>query len=150
MLKGLWNPRPHHASNDPLDRVLGSLEREVMEVMWAGDALLVRDVQTRLERPIAYTTVMTTLDRLFKKGFVAREREGRAFRYRAERSREQIQAGLAAGVLSGVLSTGSDTAMPFLSNLVDAVSNDDGGVEMLDRLEALVREKKRLLQERKG
>ncbi len=117
--------------------------------MWGGEHLVVRDVQARLQRPFAYTTVMTTLDRLFKKGFATRVREGRAFRYAAARTREEIQSALAAGVLSGVLLGGGDAAMPILSNLVEAVSDEEGGAELLDHLEQLVREKRRLLQERK-
>lgn len=148
-MKGLWNSRAREPGGDPLDDVLGSLERDVMSVMWAGGDLVVREVQTRLHRPIAYTTVMTTLDRLFKKGLVTRVRQGRAFSYTAVRSREETQAALAAGVVSGVLSGGAEAAMPILSTLVDAVSEDVGGAELLDRLDALVQEKRRLLQERK-
>lgn len=150
MFKGLWPGRPRAGAGDPLGAALGSLERHVMEVMWAGGDLVVRDVQTRLQRPIAYTTVMTTLDRLFKKGFVTRVRQGRAFSYTAARSRQQTQAALAAGLLSGVLAGGSGAAaMPILSNLVDAVSDEDGGAELLERLEALVHEKRRLLREQR-
>ena len=138
MVKGWWGG------------ALGSLERDVMDIMWSGERLVVRDVQVRLGRPIAYTTVMTTLDRLFKKGFVTRAREGRAFRYIAARTREQAQAALAAGVLSGVLAGDRMAVEPILSNLVDAVGDDAGSAELLDRLEAMVREKRRLLQERKG
>lgn len=129
---------------------LGTLERDVMDIMWTGERLVVRDVQDRLGRPIAYTTVMTTLDRLFKKGFVTRAREGRAFRYAAARTREQAQAALAAGVLSGVLAGDRKAVEPILSNLVDAVGDEAGSAELLDRLEAMVQEKRRLLQERKG
>ena len=129
---------------------LGSLERDVMDIMWSGGSLVVRDVQERLGRPIAYTTVMTTLDRLFKKGFVTREREQRAFRYTAARTREQAQAALAAGVLSGVLDGDRKAVEPILSNLVDAVGDDAVSAELLDRLETMVHEKRRLLLERKG
>lgn len=143
-----WGGRAAGAPGDPMDGLLGTLERQVMDVLWASGDLRVRDVQTRLQRPIAYTTVMTTLDRLFKKGFVTRVRQGRAFSYTAARSREQFQAVIAAGMLSTVLPGNADAAMPVLSNLVDAVSAGDGGAELLDRLEAIVRERKRLLQER--
>jgi predicted transcriptional regulator len=142
-----WLPRAAGAPGDPLGGLLGSLERQVMDVMWAGGALLVRDVQGRLERPVAYTTVMTTLDRLYKKGLVTRERQGRAFSYTAARSREQLHAAVAARMLSNALSGGAETALPVLSNLVDAVSAGDGGAELLDRLEAVVRERRRQLQE---
>ena len=131
-------------AGDPL-RALGRLERDVMEVMWRGSEMPVRDVQTALTRSIAYTTVMTTLDRLFKKGLVSRRREGRAFLYSAAQTREQMAATLTGGVLRGLFADAPGEARPFLSNLVDAVS--DGDAQLLDELERLVREKR---DERKG
>jgi predicted transcriptional regulator len=69
----------------------GSLERAVMEVLWARDApATVRDVVAALpNRDLAYTTVMTVLDRLRKKGVVRREPAGRAWRYRAAASKDE-------------------------------------------------------------
>jgi predicted transcriptional regulator len=60
---------------------LGHLESRVMDVLWARGESSVRDVSEQLERPLAYTTVMTTLDRLFKKGVLARRKAERAFVY---------------------------------------------------------------------
>ena len=64
---------------------LGDLERAVMEALWAAATPLVaRDVAAALDRPdLAYTTVLTVLSRLERKGFVAREKDGRAHAYRA-------------------------------------------------------------------
>jgi predicted transcriptional regulator len=61
---------------------LGDLERAIMDVLWETDtSLTVREVSARLtERNLAHTTVMTVLDRLAKKGFARRERDGRATR----------------------------------------------------------------------
>ncbi|MER7330301.1 MULTISPECIES: BlaI/MecI/CopY family transcriptional regulator [unclassified Micromonospora] len=73
---------------------LGDLERAVMDVLWdsvpaTSDGITVREVADALDgRELAYTTVMTVLDRLAGKGMVQREREGRAWRYRAAASRE--------------------------------------------------------------
>ena len=147
MFKGLWGTHWRRTERDPLGAALGSLERQVMEVVWDGTSFTVRDVHARLSRPVAYTTVMTTLDRLFKKGFVSRTREGRAFVYTAARTRAEVGAAMASGVLGGLLSQGSVAAIPILSNLVDAVSAQDGGVELLDALEALVRERRRQIEE---
>lgn len=147
MFKGLWGTHWRRTERDPLGAALGSLERQVMEVVWDGTSFTVRDVHARLSRPVAYTTVMTTLDRLFKKGFVARTRQGRAFLYTAARSRAEVEAAMASGVLGGLLSQGSAGAIPILSNLVDAVSAQDGGSELLDALETLVRERRRKLEE---
>lgn len=67
-----------------------------MEQLWAlppDGWLSVREVLERLvDRDLAYTTVMTVLDRLAKKDLVSRERVGRAWRYRATASRDQLTA----------------------------------------------------------
>lgn len=78
-------------------RSLGSLERSVMDVLWgATSPLTVREVQDGLEtsgtHDLAYTTVMTVLDRLGTKEMVSRERDGRAFRYTAALTREAATA----------------------------------------------------------
>ena len=111
-----------------------------MEIIWQIESASVRDVQQRLPRTPAYTTVMTTLDRLFKKGFVSRVRHGRAFMYSAAHSRTQVEAAVTAGLLTGFLEE-SSRARPLLSNFVDVVAAQDEA--LLDELDALIREKKR-------
>ena len=74
---------------------LGELESAVMDVLWrSAEPLRVRDVRDRLApaRPLAYTTVMTVLDNLHRKGFTEREMTGRAYRYRPAASREEVTA----------------------------------------------------------
>ena len=74
---------------------LGELEAAVMDVLWGSDvSFRVRDVRTRLApaRPLAYTTVMTVLDNLHRKGWAHRELDGRAYLYRAAASREEETA----------------------------------------------------------
>jgi predicted transcriptional regulator len=75
---------------------LGELERAIMDVLWdASEPLTVRQVSACLtERDLAHTTVMTVLDRLAKKGFARRGRNGRAWMYRAAESREAYVAEL--------------------------------------------------------
>lgn len=76
--------------------VLGDLERAVIEHLWAqgeqAGGVTVREVHDAIgvERGLAYTTLMTVLDRMTKKGLVQRERDGRAWRYLAAASREQL------------------------------------------------------------
>ncbi len=96
----------------PSSRSLGSLERSVMDVLWrTTSALTVREVPERLEAggsaDLAYTTVMTVLDRLGAKEMVSRERDGRAFRYTAALSREAATAELLNATLD---SSGDRTA----------------------------------------
>jgi predicted transcriptional regulator len=82
----------------PLSSRMGDLERAVLDRLWAlgPEWSTVRDVHEALsqDRDIAYTTVMTVMDRLAKKGVVQRERAGRANRYRAAGSRGEMTADL--------------------------------------------------------
>jgi predicted transcriptional regulator len=146
MFNGFWRPAWLGGGRDPLRAALGRLEREVMDVVWLGGASTVRDVQARLPRTVAYTTVMTTLDRLFKKGFVCRSRAGRAFVYTAAGTREDVGAAVASGLLGGLLAQNAGSAGTLLSNLVDVVGECDD--RLLDDLEALVREKRRQMKAR--
>lgn len=75
---------------------LGDLERAVMDVLWSRPSpATVREVAAALtDRELAYTTVMTVLDRLSRKGFLDREPDGRAWRYRPVQSREAYVAEL--------------------------------------------------------
>lgn len=146
MLRKLLGGRWSGAAGDPVETALGTLEREVMDVLWREGDLSVRDVQSRLLRPIAYTTVMTTLDRLYKKGVLLRRQSGRAFFYSAAVTRPQLQAQIASSVLAGVLQ--SRDAAPVLSNLIDSVSAQDGGADLLEKLETMVRDKRRQLQKK--
>jgi predicted transcriptional regulator len=141
MFNGFWRPAWLGRGRDPLRAAFGHLEREVMEVVWQSGAVTVRDVQGRLAREVAYTTVMTTLDRLFKKGFVERTRDGRAFVYSAAHSRQQVESAVATGLLTRFLEDAKSTARPLLSNLVDVVAERDEA--LLEELATLVREKQR-------
>ena len=116
-----------------------------MDTMWRGGHLSVRDVQAQLANPAAYTTVMTTLDRLFKKGLVQRKRDGRAFLYTRGVERHELEASMTTGLLNGMLSGGPGATRPFLSNLVDAVGDSDNA--LLDELERLVRDKRERLKD---
>jgi predicted transcriptional regulator len=140
----LWGFRP---AEDGLHG-LGSLERRAMEAVWRLGRARVRDVRDALERSVAYTTVMTVLDRLYKKGVLERQRDGRAFVYSAVASPEELQSSVAMGLLRRALRAGPEAATPVLSNLVDAVGDRDR--ELLDELDRLVREKRRALKRREG
>jgi predicted transcriptional regulator len=81
----------------------GDLEAAIMDVMWAADRpLRVREVASELhrERPLAFNTVQTVLENLFRKGWLNRSRDGRAHFYVTVRSREEYVAGLLEEVLA--------------------------------------------------
>jgi predicted transcriptional regulator len=96
-----------------------------MDVLWENDSpLTVRAVSERLtERDLAHTTVMTVLERLAKKGFALRERDGRAWQYRAAASREAYVTEL---MLSALDQTGDRQAA--LARFARSVSDSEARV----------------------
>src|SRR5581483_6837181 len=84
-------------------RMMGPLEIAVMEILWAGGESSVHDVVARLPRALAYTTVMTTLDRLYKKGLLDRRKEERAFLYAPRLSRAEWERKRAGDFLAAFL-----------------------------------------------
>jgi predicted transcriptional regulator len=120
---------------------LGPLERRVMDHLWhEARPATVRDVRNALGGRLAYTTLMTTLDRLHKKGLLDRRRDGKAFVYSPRLSRGEFHGGLLRRLLDRALGGGA-SATPVLSSLVDTVGEHDR--ELLDQLERLVQRKRR-------
>lgn len=122
-----------------LGAFFGKLEVRVLEAMWRRrEPVSVRDLQPDFPAT-AYTTLMTTLDRLHRKGVLSRMKAGRAFVYRPCYTRHELRLGLAENALDIILGTRA-AARPLLSFLLDAVSRRDAA--LLDELERLVRAKR--------
>ena len=122
---------------------LGPLETKVLELLWGkGRALTVRHVLPAFPE-LAYTTLMTTLDRLYRKGWLIRRQRGRAFAYEPRCSREQLLGELVSGQVTDLLAaSGASTAI--LSTLVHCVGRQDAA--LLDELDALVQAERTRLQ----
>lgn len=123
--------------------LLGSLEREVLTLVSETGGGTVRDVCNNLSRPLAYTTVMTTLDRLFKKDLLVRQKDGRCFRY-APRTAEPVYPGKASSSSDRLSST---PPIPLVSYLLDAVGTYDE--DLLQELEKTIAARRRQF-EREG
>lgn len=133
---------PPFSPSDPLERVFGALELRVLEALWArAEAATVRDLEPAFAG-VAYTTLMTTLDRLHRKGVLLREKTGRRFRYRPRLTREQLLSSVAGDALAALLGSRAAELRPMVSFFVDAVRREDRDV--LDALEALIRDHARL------
>jgi predicted transcriptional regulator len=119
--------------------VLGELETAVMEILWRAPGQTVNEVeeQLRQRRGSAHTTVLTTLDRLHRKGYLLREKQGKAFVYTPRYTREEFERIMTQEVLGAIIGQSAETA---LSTFVDLIGNDPGA---LDQLEAKIREKRR-------
>lgn len=119
-------------------QVLGKLEAEVMNLLWQHPNQTVLEVEDRLrrKRDIAHTTVLTTLDRMYQKGYLLREKQGKAFVYAPRYTREEFDRGMAQEVLGALI---GGLGEPVLSTFVDLVGEDS---TKLDRLEELIRQKR--------
>ncbi len=113
---------------------LGPLERQVLEAVWARGTATVREVREESRIWQSYPTIMTTMDRLFKKGLLDRVPDGRAFRYSALFSPQEMERMAAVNSIRQLLA--SEYAALHLSYLVEAVSVQDG--KLLDELQDLV------------
>jgi predicted transcriptional regulator len=123
-----------------LRKLFGDLEADVMEYVWAqgpGARLSVRQVYEafRDQRQIAYTTVMTVMGNLAKKGVLAVEGESRAYLYHAPLTREQFTAQAVGAIVDDLL---EDFADPALAHFTKALADRPETTGMLERLRALV------------
>jgi predicted transcriptional regulator len=122
--------------------LLGSLEREVLDLVCETGGGTVREICNHLSRSLAYTTVMTTLDRLYKKDLLHRQKEGRGFRYfprTAEPSDQNRQPEDRSAISKSV------TAIPLVSYLLDSVGTYDES--LLQELEKKIAARRRQFEQ---
>lgn len=122
---------------------LGPFEQQLLRELWSRGSATVREIVDDTGIHQAYTTVMTTMDRLFKKGVLDRVAEGRAFRYSPRLSSEELQRGRALDGIRQLLGSNDTSALP-LSYLVEALSAHDA--QLLDELQLLIERKRKELK----
>ena len=119
---------------------LGHLEAAVMEVVWTRAPITAREVCDRMtgaeER--AYTTIMTTMDRLHRKGLLVREKDGLAWRYAPALGKVEFEKSLADGLAAEILQAHGVVA---LSAFVEAAAEVDEG--LLDQLAQLIAQRRK-------
>jgi predicted transcriptional regulator len=144
-MMGLFKHRVfNHSPNPPS---LGPLEIAVMEILWERGESNVHDVVEKLDRPLAYTTVMTTLDRLYKKGLLSRHKSERAFLYSTRQTRLEWEHKRAGEFVAGFLDGPESAGELLISCLVEAVGQKDAA--LLDELERKIRMKRKELSTRR-
>ena len=117
-----------------------------MEILWASGQVSVHDVMAKLERPLAYTTVMTTLDRLYKKELLDRRKADRAFFYTARVSRSEWEQRRAGDFVAGFLKGPQASGELLISCLVEAVGQHDEA--LLEELERKIKARRKELLRR--
>jgi predicted transcriptional regulator len=125
------------------ERPLGPLEQRLLHVLWTRGTATVRELLDGLEHKIAYTTAMTTLDRLYKKRLLNRVVEGRAFRYSPRLTQTELKRAAAGKAIQQLLDSSDPPSLP-LSYLVEALTERD--FQLLDDLQQLVQRKRRELR----
>lgn len=144
MIRFFETRHTHEERADALQQfALGHLEVSVMEVLWSHGESSVRDVVHQLPRALAYTTVMTTLDRLYKKDLLDRRKSERAFLYSPRLSREEWERKRAGDLVAGFLAGPQPSRDLLISCLVEAVGQYDK--TLLDALEKRIRRKRKEL-----
>lgn len=117
-----------------------------MEVLWGAGESSVRTVADHLDRPLAYTTVMTTLDRLYKKGLLERRKSDRAFLYSPKLSRDDFARARAGDLVADFLAGPQTSRDLLVSCFLDAVGRHDD--EVLGELEEKIRRQRKQLRRR--
>jgi predicted transcriptional regulator len=122
---------------------LGPLEQQLLEALWQRGNATVRELLDDEKVTQAYTTVMTTLDRLYKKKLLDRVSEGRAFRYSPLQSADELRRVAAVEGIRQLIGSAEASSLP-LSYLVEALSSHDA--QLLDELQILVERKRKELR----
>ena len=115
--------RRQRESADPVARYLGGLQAEVMDVFWQRGDATVREVVTKLneQHNLAYTTVLTLVGRLYARGLLARQPEGRGFRYRAAKSREEFLGELSDELIERLIADFGEIAVARLGERLEGL-----------------------------
>jgi predicted transcriptional regulator len=115
--------RRQRESAEPVARYLGGLQAEVMEIFWRRGDATVREVVTELNErhTLAYTTVLTLVSRLYSRGLLAREPEGRGDRYRAAKSREEFLGELSDELIDRLIADFGEIAVARLGERLEGL-----------------------------
>ena len=117
---------------------LGDLEEKVMNILWERGDGTVREVREELKEDLAHTTVMTILDRLYKKGLLKRIKEGKSYRYFPLISKEDFEKKVAEKVITDIIKYHPETAIAAFKGAIEKLSDEE-----IKRLKELIDEKTR-------
>ncbi len=118
---------------------ISHLEQDVMNIVWTNRECTVHDVIKALkkDKPVAYTTILTILQRLYEKGLVSKKKDKRAFLYKAKISKESYSKSMAQGFLKKFFTSFGDVGIASFAESIESLSKKekDHLLELLDRYE---------------
>jgi len=106
----------------------GELEEKVMDILWKRGNATVREINEELSKKgekYAYTTIMTILDRLYKKGVLDREKEGKGYRYIPKLSKEEFEEMITEKVISEIVKANPSTAVAAFSGIIEELNEEE-------------------------
>ena len=123
-----------------LKQILGDLEYEIIEIVWELKKVTVRRVHDRLKtkRNLAYTTIMTVMSRLTKKGILERVKQGSSYQYQAVLNKEDFISSSVRSVLGNLL---NDFSSPAINQFVELL--DESDPEKIEELAQLIDKKRK-------
>lgn len=106
---------------------MGPLEWQVMGILWRSKECSVHDVVARLRQPRSYTTIMTTMSRLFQKGLLSRKPVERRFLYTACRTRQDVERAYVGNLVSDLLTIQTNSGAPelIMRHILKSLSSKD-------------------------
>lgn len=124
-------------TDNGVERLLGELELEIMQVIWARQRVTVREVLEVLteQRPLAYTTVMTVMTRLVDKGILRQHRQDRTYEYEAIYTSEELTTKAVGQTIRSLLESFGPLAITEFIHQIGQVDPDE-----LQRLAKLAQE----------
>lgn len=133
-------PFKFNSSKKGLQRVLGDLEAEIMQILWTRKKATVKEVHQALtfKKHLAYTTVMTVMGRLAKKGLLAQRKVGKAYVYSPKVNKNSFIQSMIKAIFGGL---SEEFSGPVLNQFVNSLGEEDKAIIM--ELAKLIEEKKR-------
>lgn len=106
---------------------LGPLEQKIMDIVWESEAITVKEVHEKIccQRELAYTTVLTVMERLLKKGFVRKEKTGKSFTYYPKKSKIQTAKRSVEAFLNTMVERYGEEALLAFKDEVQKISKKD-------------------------
>jgi predicted transcriptional regulator len=142
----LKRARKSRSQHSGMSSMLGPLEFEIMEILWRAGQCTVEDVRLWMKRSVAYTTVMTTLGRLFHKGLLKRKQRGRAFLYTTLFTAQEMEMRIAAELVSKFMTGPRSWRKALLLALLTAIDQQD--FTLLGEIDASMLEQIKLVADR--
>jgi predicted transcriptional regulator len=125
-----------NSSEQGLEKIIGRLERSILDILWENQGIPGREIHQRMlnERKLAYTTTLTILDRMVKKGSALRKKEGSLFLYYPSMKKEEFEQRVASTMIRGIYEMAPS---PAISAFVEILSSMDESEinEIISRVE---------------